>query len=290
MLWVWLSLGSAVFYALGALVGKRVLQRAHALEYAASQSLYALLLVLVLPFLPLHLSFGLVGALYFLSFVLAAGNLYYLKSIRHSELSESVPLMNISPLFLLVLAFVFLGELPSRLDIVGIFLLIVGAYFVQLTSMRIADFWKPFRVLLTSRSALYMIFAVLVFSFTAVMQKALLNWGVSAISLLVLTRLFVALNYVFLEVVVHGFQEILRNLHRDGRAILTSTLASFFSDFFLVLAMAVPGALVSLIIPLKRTSTFLTALIGGRLFHEHRLFLKLVGCLIMLAGVLIIAL
>lgn len=290
MLWVLYGLGSAVFYAMSALISKKVMGRAHALEYAGSQGFYGLILVLALPFIDLDLGIGIYASLYIISVVLAAGNLYYLKSIRHSELSSTIPLMNISPVFLLVIAFLLLGERPAPMDIIGVFLLIAGAYLVQLAGTKHKDVLAPFRALLRSRYALYMIFAMFVFSLTATMQKAVVNWGVPVASILVLTRLFIGFNYVALETVQHGFKEIRDNIRKDGASFFAAGVSGFISDLFLLLAMATPGALVSLIIPMKRTSTFITSLVGGKLFHEHNLTYKLVGCTVMILGVLIIAL
>ena len=290
MLWVWYGLASAVFYAAGGLIGKHVMRRKHALEYAGSQGLYGLLLVLLLPFIDLRLSAGTYITLYLISIVVAAGNLYYLKSIRHSELSSTVPLMNISPIFLLIIAYLLLGEAPSGLAILGVVLLVAGTYVVQIAASDRRSLLAPFKALWRSRYAMYMIFAVFVFSLSATMQKAVVNWGIPVLSILILTRLFISINYVALETIEHGFTEMRDDVRKQGWSIFASMAVGFFSDLFLILAMAVPGALVSLVIPMKRTSTFLTALIGGKLFKERHVGLKLLGCAVMLAGVLLIAL
>ena len=289
MLWAAYAFAAAVFHAMGSIIGKKVLQHDHALEYGASQGIYLLLLVFVLPFLNLAYDWRVFVALYVISVVLTAGNLYYLRSVRHSELSSCMPLMNISPLFLLVIAFVLLGETPDTLAVLGVFLLVMGTYLLQMgTAGHHKGILAPFRTLLKSRYALYMIFAMLIFSFTATMQKAVVNWGVDVFTIVVLVRLFMGINYVTFESAKHGFGEILGHLKQDGMQIFGSTFSSFMSDVALILAMGVPGALVSLIIPVKRLSTFFTSLIGGRLFHEHRIGLKLLACCVMLVGVVLV--
>ncbi|MBW2983189.1 EamA family transporter [Candidatus Woesearchaeota archaeon] len=289
MLWAAYAFAAAVFHAMGSIIGKKVLQHEHALEYGASQGVYLLLLVFALPFIDLAYDWRVFIALYVISVILTAGNLYYLRSVRHSELSSCMPLMNISPLFLLVIAFVLLGEMPDALAILGVFLLVMGTYFLQMgTAGKHKGLWAPFKTLARSRYALYMIFAMLIFSFTATMQKAVVNWGIDVITIVVLVRLFMAVNYVGFETAKHGFGEIVGDLKRDGLQIFGSTFTSFMSDIALLLAMGVPGALVSLIIPVKRLSTFFTSLIGGRLFHEHRLGLKLMACCVMLVGVVLV--
>ncbi|MBD3209399.1 EamA family transporter [Candidatus Woesearchaeota archaeon] len=291
MLWVLYSLGAAVMQALCSLIDKKVMLHEHALEYGAARGFFSLFLIVAFPFIDLYYNWTMYVSIYVISIILITANLYYLRSVRHSELSSSIPLMNISPLFLLVVAYLLLGEKPGVVAVIGILLLVVGTYLLQAgVSPGKKGLLAPFRVLLTSRYSLYMIFAILIYSFTATLLKAVVGWGVDAVSVVVLTLFFMGINYVFLEVVKHGVGEIFRDLRRDGRIIFFSFISGLLSNLFLLLAMAVPGALVSLIIPIKRTSTFLTALIGGRLFHEHRLGVKLLACAVMVAGVVLIVL
>lgn len=290
MLWALYAFGSAVFNATGNIVSKKILAREHALEYGASQGVYALLLVLALPFIPLGYSWQTYISLYVISLILTLANLYYLKSVRHSELSATIPLMNISPLFLLVIAFVLLKEMPDALAILGVFLLVVGMYLLQLGVARTKHLLQPFITLAKSRYSLYMIFAVLILSFVATMEKAVLNTGIHFLTIFVIVRLFLGVNYILLESYRHGYKEIIKDLKTDGWPVFGSTVSSIFSDVFFFLALSVPGALVSLVIPVKRLSTFLSALIGGKLFHEAHLGRKLIGCGVMLVGVILVVL
>jgi len=47
---------------------------------------------------------------------------------------------------------------------------------------------------------------------------------------------------------------------------------------------------VALVVAIKRTSGFFSALIGGELFHEHNLPRKLAACVILLGGALLVVL
>jgi len=63
---------------------------------------------------------------------------------------------------------------------------------------------------------------------------------------------------------------------------------SFASYYFIILALSVPLALVSLIVPLRRTSTIFSSLVGGILFHETNLLKKLIITLFMIFGIILI--
>ncbi|MFH1589978.1 MAG: hypothetical protein ABIB43_05410 [archaeon] len=64
----------------------------------------------------------------------------------------------------------------------------------------------------------------------------------------------------------------------------------FLSNMSYLLAVATPGAAISLIIPIKRTSSLFTTLIGGKLFHEKNLLIKILASIIMIWGVVFILL
>lgn len=289
MLWILYALGSAVFHALGSIFDKKVMRHEHALEYGATKGVFFLFLVFALPFVRLDFAWQTYAALYGITIIFCAGNLYYLKSLRHSQISSAIPLMNISPLFLLIIAFVLLGETPSGMDVFGVFLLIAGTYGLQLAHSG-KSFLAPFRLLVKSKYALYMVFAMVVFSVTATLEKGIINNGFDALSLLVIGRLMIGFNYIVLESAKHGFHEIIKDVRKDGRSTFFSALFGIISAAFYFLALATPGALVSLVIPVKRTSTMIAALVGGRLFHEDNILQKVIACVVMIAGVAIIAL
>lgn len=289
MLWILFALGSAVLMTIGSIIDKRVMRHEHAMEYGAGQGVFAFILLLALPFIPLRIPWQLYAAMYVSSALFVAGHLYYLRSIRHSELSSSFPLTNISPLFLLVIAFVLLGERPSGIDITGVLLLILGTYLLQSAGCK-GGLLEPLRSLARSRYALYMVLAMVVFSFTATLEKGIMNRGVEALTMAVVLRLFIASNHLVLEVYRHGAKEVFRDVRKDGGSLLAASLAGIGASLLYFMALAVPGALVSLVIPVKRVSTLLSALIGGTLFHEHRLGVKLAACCVMIAGVALVAL
>lgn len=295
--WLIFALLAAVFTALRGIFGKKVMEHEHALEYGASQSVISLVFLLIaLPFFWMNLPWQYWLVAYVTSVVFTAGNLYYLKSIRHSELSSTIPLMNLSPLFLLVIAYLLLGEEPSVSSVIGVLLLLSGTYVLQMgTSKHKHGLLYPFKKLAKSRYPLYMVFAMLIYSFTATMEKGIVNTDViitmsDVIFLFILIRIFVSLNYIILEWIKHGFPEMLKDLKTDTMGLLGSSVTSLLSIFFHYLALGSPGALVSLIVPVKRLSTLMSTLVGGTFFHEQHLKAKIIACAIMLAGVVLIVL
>lgn len=289
MLWVFLILGSAILHAIASIMNKKIMQHEHALEYGALKSSFGLLLIFAFPFIELGYSLQTYLMIYGISLIATFGVLYYLKSIRHGDLSVVMPLMNLTPLFLLVVASVLLGEKVGPLALVGIFLLIIGTYFLQIGASKAKNFIAPIKTMLSSKHSLYMILVAIVFSLTATLEKGILNEGINAISLAVIIRFMMSVNFLAFDFIKYGTSQLFPDIKRDGkRAFLVSVLDIGMISLQYI-ALSLPGVLVSLVIPIKRLSTLFSTIAGGRMFHEKHLGVKIISCVVMLAGVVLIA-
>lgn len=289
MLWILLALGAALFSAISAIIGKRIMQHEHALEYGALKSSFGLLLIFAFPFIQLDFPLRTFLAIYGVSLIVSFGNLYYLKSIRHGDLSSITPLMNISPIFLLFIAYILLGEQVNTLALLGVFLLIVGTYVLQIGASKVKNFFAPFQSIIRSKYALYMMLAMVVYSLSAVLEKGILNGGVKALSLAIIIRFMISVNFLIFDFIRFGKDKLFADIRHDGKLAFFASASDILMILLQYIALSIPGVMVSLVIPLKRTSTLFTTIAGGRLFHEKHLGMKIFACFIMLAGVVAIA-
>lgn len=103
-----------------------------------------------------------VGFLGFLS------TITYYKAVQLDDVSRVAPLFQLEPLFVLVLAAVFLGEVFSVSKYVGVFMLVLGALTISL---------KSFRSLKLGKSFWLMLLTGFIISISLVMYKRLLDYG-----------------------------------------------------------------------------------------------------------------
>ena len=139
MLWLLLSSGTALCEALKDATGKQALKSLDEYSVLLGFSLVSALLMggFMLateglpPLGPGYRSALLVGGgLNILAFTL------YFRAIKTADLSLTVPLVTLTPLFLLVTSPLIVGEWPTGLDAVGVILLIVGSYVLNLSLVR----------------------------------------------------------------------------------------------------------------------------------------------------------
>lgn len=285
--WYVLALGGALFLALSEVVGKKVMFHEHALEFLTMRSSFMLLLVVTLiPFVEWEaLTLPIILFIYVISLMLTAALLYRMKALRHLEVSYVGPLMNLSPLLLLVVAFVFLGERITGMQFLGILAMLIGTYTLQ--GREHGSLLAPLKKMLSSRHVHYLLFAISVLSLTGVLEKYTITFlGVPPLTHLFVVWLCIGANLLVLDWFRFGLEDIRRDARRDAPWVFSSAALFFLSVVFGLLSIA--AAPVSLVIPLRRTSALFSITIGGRLFHERNLMRKLVAAGLMVLGTALI--
>jgi transporter family protein len=288
--WFIYAFGSAIFIAIAHLLNKKVLKHEHALEFSASRGLLSLILALILiPFINFQIPIAAYFAVFFVAIMVGAGTIFFMKSIRHGDISNITPLTNISPLFLLIIAFFVLGEIPSKRQYIGVFLLLLGTYALEV-GVNNKGFLEPIKIFFKSKVIHHMIFAMGIFSITATMDKLIVGSYVNQWTYLFLLMIFRSGFLIAVETYQNSFKEIIKDIKKDFKLLSINSTSLFIADILYLSAVAIPGAMISLIIPIKRMSTLFTTMFGGRMFHENNLLVKVLACIIMIWGAVFILL
>ena len=95
-------------------------------------------------------------------------SLFYFKAVKIEEVSRVVPLFYLTPLFVLVFALIFLGEVFTPVKYIGVFLLTIGAILISSRNLLKLSFGKAFWFMILSSFAL---------AINAVITKHLLNFA-----------------------------------------------------------------------------------------------------------------
>src|SRR3989338_1923124 len=175
MLWVLYSLLSAFSWATSDVFTKKA-SKVDDYILVLSRFLYGvpfvLLLLLFTPIPKLDLVFWIVVSidipLEILSFIL------YTKAIRISPLSLAVPLISLTPVFLVFTSFVILRELPTIAGFFGILLVVVGAYILNLNGLG-KGVLEPFKLIFKEKGCVYMMIAAFLFSIDSTLSKILVQ-------------------------------------------------------------------------------------------------------------------
>jgi len=205
----------------------------------------------------------------------------YMRALQASPLSLTVPFLALTPVFTTVTSFVLLGERPDGSGLAGIFLIGLGAYLLHVHLSR-QGILEPLRAVWKEKGSRLMIGVALVYSVTSNLGKMAVQHSSAS---------FMAA--VYLPVLSVAFLPLLRwggvrpGQIRSGWALFlligaSQALMAFFHF------RAISLILVSYMISVKRLSLVLSVVLGWLFFHESRIGQRLLGSLLMLAGVALI--
>lgn len=284
--WVF-AIGSAIFTTLFNIFRKRGTKREHAMEFELTRAVFVVIFSLFLiPFLTLKYSLVAVLLIYFVSLIATLGILLNAKAVRHMQISEVAPLFNLTPGFLAVLAFFFLGESLSKIQIGGLILLIFGSYVLETDHN---SFFKSFVKHMRSKYVVYAITAALIFSITSLLDKYTVSNYVGPFEFFVLVWFFIAINFTIISSIQYdGLKGIKHCLKIAKYNVVLASFFSFIANALYFYSLSL--AYISLVLPIKRLSTLLTTIIGGELFHEKAILRKSIACAIMVVGAVLVIL
>lgn len=291
MLWFLLSSGTALCEALKDVTGKQALKSLD--EYSvllgfstvgASLMGGFMLMTEGVPTLGPRYGLALIvgGSLNILAFTL------YFRAIKTADLSLTVPLVTLTPLFLLVTSPIIVGEWPTGLDAVGVVLLILGSYVLNLKPSE-GFTLAPLQAITANSGSRTMICVAFLWSITSNFDKvgtlnsSSLFWGMSLFATVALGMV----PFVAQRILQKGLQNVVSPLRVQAKFVV---LAGIFIAVGVSLQFAaLTMAPVAQVIAVKRMSALISVGFGYFLFGETDLRERLLGASIMVSGVAIMA-
>ena len=204
----------------------------------------------------------------------------YIKAITRYDLSMTVPLLSLTPLFLLVTGSVFLGETITVSGIAGVLVVLTGIYIMNITTLK-EGLLAPFRAVLTNRGAVLVIIVAIIYTITSTLgKKVVLITGSAFFSfwyLLLLAIGIIPVLYLKGESPLHVFKNFKMNL-LIGTLIGLASYSQFAAYTF---------APIAYVIAVKRTSIIFSVLLGRLVFQEAAFGKRAFGALLAFIGVVL---
>lgn len=241
--------------------------------------------VVLLPIIPLVKipSLEVLVFIIFQSMILIIGLLLQFEVLKKLPISTVAPLNNLMPLFLFAFAFFILGENLTNEKLLGLIILVLGAYMINFSPK---DLWGPLKRMITSKPEQYLIIAIMILSSVAMMDKLIFNYQVSVITLLFLSQLFLAIGTLLLLFIVEKKEGVIKAYKTKGSWVIFTAILKNLGN--LAYFQAVSLTFVSLVLPFRQMASFFAAVVGGKIFKEKQLLRKSFACLVMILGVIFI--
>lgn len=286
MTWLILGIFTAFFEAIKDVFGKQNLKKSD--EYVVAWSLAFFSVIFLTPWV-IYTGIPELNTQFWISLLIggsinAVTTLLYIKAIKVSDLSLTVPLVALTPLFMLLTSPLIVGEYPKFFDYIGILLIVAGSYLLNIKE-KSQGYLAPFKALLNEPGPKFMLIVAFLWSITSNFDKI----GVKNSSpIFWLFSLFGTMSILLLPILLHKTPnpgtKILKQLP------MLATMGFFNAIGVLCQMQALTLTLVVQVIAIKRTSVLMGVLFGHFIFKEKDIQQRLLGAGIMILGVFFISL
>ncbi|MBI2147733.1 EamA family transporter [Candidatus Woesearchaeota archaeon] len=286
MAWLLLSLLAAFLDAVYYLIVKRQAKKFH---YAVLASATFFVCFAVLAIVTITHGIPSLGPLFWpVMFAAALTNFLaaslYFRMIPMTDLSLAVPMLSFTPAFLLIPSFFLLGELPTLAGIGGILLIVAGSYILNIHHLD-RHILAPFHELVRNRGTRGMLIAAILFSFTIVLEKMVINQSDSFFGAMLIT-LIISLSFLAMAA-----SDRTASLKAYQKSLPTFVALGFLLATTVVLFnVSIREQLSSYVISIKRLSILFSVILGCLVLKERHLFPRMIGALLMVAGAVVIVL
>ncbi|MEM9539625.1 MAG: EamA family transporter [Cyanobacteria bacterium P01_E01_bin.42] len=286
MNWLFLAIATAFFESIKDIFSKRSLRDVDSVAVAFFMIFFtAIFLLPVLFFIP----FPEIGDRFWLALagsgiINAIAWCLLMKAIQISELSRVIPLTSLTPAFLLITAPLIVREFPNVMGVIGVFLIVLGTYILNLGKDKRRNFFAPFVSLWRDRGSKLALCVAFIWSLSGNFDKIGLQ---NSSPLFWITCDAAIISLLLLPFVLLRFQKIKRQLKQNWGSLMAMGLFNALTVGCQMTALSL--TLIVYVVSIKRTSTILSVFWGSLIFREKGLQERLLGTTIMVLGVFAIA-
>ena len=286
MTWLILGIFTAFFEAIKDVFSKQNLKKSD--EYVVAWSLSFFSVIALTPWV-IYTGIPSLNSEFWIALLIggsinAVTALLYIKAIKVSDLSLTVPLVALTPLFMLLTSPLIVGEYPSFFDYIGIFLIVTGSYLLNIKD-KSQGYLAPFKALVKEPGPKLMLIVAFLWSITSNFDKI----GVKNSSpIFWIFCIFGTMSILLLPILLHKTPNPSRKILKQ--LPMLAAMGFFNAIGVLCQMQALTLTLVVQVIAIKRTSVLMGVLFGHFIFKEKDIKQRLLGAAIMVLGVFFISL
>lgn len=207
----------------------------------------------------------------------------YQKAIKLSPLSLSLPLLAFSPVFVIVTSFLFLGEIPGQNSLIGIVLVFLGLYLLNIQSIS-SSFLEPLKALKNEKGARLMFLVAFVYSININLGKIMATHSSPIFlgSFYIIALTISLLIYLIISRKTYAIKNL------KGSPVLFLAIGILLSISVFCHFIAVTMTNVAYMVSVKRTSILFSIIFSALFLKECYLIQRFIGATVMITGVWLI--
>lgn len=284
MHWFFFSILNAFFQSLHDVFGKNAAQKVDVLAVAWSQRFFALFLIVPLVFIthsfePLNQTFWIATIANAVLNTIVA--FLYFQALKVSPMSLTLPIVALSPVFLLITSPLMVGEFPKPLGVLGILITVTGAYILNLSKRSKSPF-EPLLSIVKERGSRLMLIVAILWGFGSNLDKIAIRNSNPILYIFV----FICMVLFFLTIILLVKKVSFKLIFKNSKLLAPVGLAEGTALLFQMIAYTM--TIVPNVIAVKRSSTMFGVIWGKVYFKEENFRERITGAAIMIIGVILI--
>lgn len=206
----------------------------------------------------------------------------YINAYKHGELSKILPLYSLGPVLSLFLGLFFLGQVPSFVATLGILVIAVGIYVLNLRGRYLHN---PLKIFTADRANLYTFLGLLLVAIAGVLDKKAID--ASGANYYSFVSTLGAVVTLFISARVCGVKELSQiKLHKKSLAITGTLFGLSYGAYVLALST---GPLAYVMALRSSSALLMGSIIGFSFFREAFTKPKAVSLILILIGSALVA-
>lgn len=286
MVWFIFAFLTALFTSLKDVFSKKGVKETD--EYVIAWALRFFTLPFLLPLLFL-IEIPKLGSQFLLALIISGGlnvvtTILYVKAIKVSDISITIPIIAFTPVFLLIVSPVILGEFPNMWGFIGVILIVLGSYVLKINK-KSEGYLTPFKSLFKETGPKLMLIVAFIWSITSSYDKiGVLNS--SSIFWAIIINVFIAI--ILTPIMIYKSRDKVKQIYFNIKFLLPIGFFGSLMSIFQMIAFKL--TLVTYVISIKRASIILSVIFGFLIFKEKNIKKRLLGAIIMVIGIILITL
>ena len=208
--------------------------------------------------------------------------LLYMKAIKVSPLSLTLPFLSLTPVFLIGTSYIILGERPDKSGFIGIVLVVIGAYLLNVHTIS-RGLLEPFKAIAKEQGSVLMIIVAFTFSIGACIGKIAVQHS-NPIFFSVVYSFLLSL-FLFLVISFRNKQFFSKV---TSRPVLFLLIGILITIMIITHVKAINLVEVAYMVSVKRLSILFGVIYGVVFFKETNIKERLLGATVMVSGIIMI--
>lgn len=214
----------------------------------------------------------------------SCATLLYLQALKHWDISNTVPLVALTPCFMLITSPIMIGEKVNSIWFIGVVLWAIWAYMLAYEKWD-QNFFAPFKSLIRNKGSRYMLIVACIYSITSNIDKMGIQQSSALFWLFSLNAILCCFLFI---IMIFVWKRDYRKLLKSWPTVLLSWGIGTVALVFQVKAVAIE--MVTYVISVKRMSVIFSVLIWYFVFHEKNIKARFIGSIFLISGVVFITL